>query len=557
MNANLGLKFNNKYNARLIDSKTGKVKQSTDFTNMVTIGIERFMTIASVNATEYDRNSVYNMLSYLDVGSGSTAPTYEDTELDTFLWQASPASSSYEWVDDYTIRGTATYSFPATSSYVGNVHEVGLRGHTYISGGGNGKTSLCTRALLTDSEGTPISFIKTDTDILELTVTIEISVSSSDPKFTIIKKSQFLLNFVTGSNSSIAGVYGYMNLCRYHADVEKANAAFTNRVNGNSTLDKMVNSSIVAKRKNDAEENVLYIRWPVVRILSTDITEERYYKAFALPGIGYWKLPNEDVFPAYTITGISIGTGDGTTTEFENPLCYFKKDTDKVYKNGAQLTRGTDYIINNVGNKDCLPEVAELNSPVKVTSAAVTSTTLNHMLLFVPSAYQSANAATASEDFAICFSGNSPLYIEYENEVTLNCLKSTGGFRYLQGTNGYGYVPTGTTFSLDYSLDGETYIEVGSYTTTTYNYTTATAFDITFEAVTAKYWRLRTSYTSYPIGISYGAGRYIMLNFKDPYITFAEAPADGDILTMDVDMDIAMKNSNFVIDVGAIIYFEV
>ena len=74
---------------------------------------------------------------------------------------------------------------------------------------------------------------------------------------------------------------------------------------------------------------------------------------------------------------------------------------------------------------------------------------------------------------------------------------------------------------------------------------------IDFEDKTAKYWRLRTSYNQvdWAVAITNNAtDAHIVLNRKQPNIVFTVAPAKDDIITMDVDMDIIMKNSNFVID---------
>jgi len=347
-----------------------------------------------------------------------------------------------------------------------------------------------------------------------------------------------------------------MNLCRYYYDVENFTGYTVNYGATSQSIITSIDQAMVSAPVSVTKGDTKYFKYPAVRLASTSITEERYFKAVAIPGIGYWKLPNDDIFPAYTISGINIGTGDGVTTTFENPLCYFKKDTEKIYKNGVQLTRDTDYTINNIGNKLCLPEVAEIKAPVKVTSNVNATTTLTCKPLFWPSAYLRYNAVNAPKDKACWFNNTNPLYIEYEEEVTFNCLKCTGGFKAFSGTNGWNQVPAGTVFYIDASTDGETYVELGSWTVVeASNNGTTYVFNIDFEDTTAKYWRFRTSYTSYPIGIEYDEygsypGRYIMLSRKDPDIVFTEAPADGDVITMDVDMDLIMKNGNFVVDIG-------
>lgn len=550
------MNFKNTYNLELIDASTGNIKQSGKFHNLTTKYLRAPIVGQAYGGTdEYESISGYVLFGGISVGSGTTAPTQEDTALAHELWHTgilqSGVERSFEWLDEYTGKETVTVTYPATSSYVGTVTEVGIySGLMYSSF--SSKVKLCTRSLLTDSEGQLISFEKKDTDILKVTITVELSLSSMLDSFVVFKYPILIAKLLHSMGSAGSSNYhynmGYLQLCRFYNDLEGFSPYNNN--NYNAGIDQSIGAPILGL----CNDNECYFRYPVTRLGTNVITSERYFKGVAVPGVGYWKLPNEDVLPAYTIKDISVGTGDGVTKDFLNPLCYFKADTDKVYKNGVQLVRGVDYTINNKGNKDCLPEVAEMTPPISVKSSAASNTTLAWYNMFLPNA--SIQYKKPNEKFALWFSGNSPLYIEYADEVTFNCLKSGGGFRYIQGTNGYGYVPSGTTFYIDYSIDGTEYIELGSFTTTTTDYFMSTAFSIDFPDTTAKYWRLRTSYTGYPIGIG-APDCNIMLNRKDPYIKFTEAPAADDIITMDVDMDVIMKNANFVVDIGCRIDFTV
>ena len=537
MQAGLKFTFNNNYHVELIDSHTGKIKQEGDFHNIAINNFKLFLA-GQGNALGW-----YNIFRALDVGSGTTLPTVNNTALANKLWRTGPSATIIptEWVDDYTVRRAMRYTFPATASYVGTVTEVGLV-NTLISYSPNYSDSdgtLCTRALLTDSEGQQISFVKTDTDILNITVTVEVSMSSTSEAFKIFKKAQ-LLRYIIDTPYTQEGTYPAINdfrlglpqLLRFDYNTERGYGRDTTVSTNLSTT-------------NNSNNNEAYITCSA-RLANTTVTNQTYYKAIAIPSIGYWPLPNEEIFPTYSIKGIQVGTGDGTATIFENPLNYFKEGTDKIYKNGVQLTRGTDYTISNVGNKDCSPEINQTNKIVKVTSAIDLSPyVVNATPLIYPSAYvtKPVNTYDALTESPL-FNYNNPLYIEYENPVTLNCVKAINEVIIISPT-AVSNIPIGTTFYIDYSTDGETYVVAGSGATTQNNGT----FIIDFEDKTAKYWRLRTSYNNGNKAIAvYSGDGHIVLNRKQPSITFAEAPADGDIITMDVDMDIIMKNSNFVID---------
>lgn len=543
MNAELNLSFNNSYLVELIDSITGDTKQSGVFHNLVTDNIGAYLVGAISNATEENATGRSRITVEVAVGSGTDTPQQSDTALKSKLWSADANLQNFAWVDDYTAKVEAVVTFPATASYVGSISEVGVYGGQYYKSAYTttiDSRMLVTKSLLTDSEGQPISFNKTDLDILKITVTIQLSLSSATQDFKLLKKNSFIRLLLTGawsSNNLFAETYGRLNLCRFHNTVET--------YNGQSvvTLDQPVEATVKGYRSGRSGR----LTYPAARLSATAVTSERYYKAIAIPGLGYWKLPNEDIFPTYEIKNISVGTGDGTTTQFLSPLCYFKKDSDKVYKNGVQLTRGVDYTLNSQGNSKCLQEINEFALPNKVTTAATSVTTLKWAPLFVPSTVNYSPSGTQ------WFSSANPLYLEYDEPVTLNCFVSSGGWRYINGTNGYGNLPAGSVFYLDSSDDGVTYTEVAQASISEQN----GGFDVEFTNTTAKYWRIRTSYSGTIAMVipSSGDNNYIALNYKDPYITFAEAPADGDIITMDVGMDIIMKNSNFVVDVGAVLNF--
>lgn len=556
MQGGLNVKFNNNYHVELIDSTTGEVRQSGDFHNTI---VKRLYLLLLGTST-YSESEVTAWARYgalgriIRVGSGTTQPSFDDTALAGPLWTSGEATeTTYEWLDEYTIRKTASFTFPATASYVGTISEIGL-GYAYYEYSSSGHTSseICTRALLTDSEGQVITFNKTDLDILVIKVTVEATIASSSENFKIVKKNdflRFLLGEIKGNNNYFHHQHGSLNLIRFNNGKENIHSVFDRGISpGSNPVAKLTASEA-------------YIRYPVGRMLADTVTSQTYYNAVSIPDIGYWELPNEEIFPAYSIRGIEVGTGDGVTTQFENPLNYFKANSEKVYKNGVQLTRGTDYTISNMGNKDCLPEITQLIPISRVYSdVSLTSTSLQVYPLIIPvphgssqySGFKSAYEYDVTQ-MSPAFSASYPLYIEYEEAVTMNCFKCTGGLKTLSGASGYNNISTGAMFYLDYSLDGQVYTEVASAATTATN----GVFNMDFAGVTAKYWRVRTNLTSYVAMPRDDSHEYFMtLNRKDPYIVFTTAPAVGDTITMDVDMDIIMKNSNFVIDMSCRLDFN-
>lgn len=562
MQTSINLKFNNTYDVKLINSTNGEIKQSGSFHNIVTKNLmQMLMGGHSTNLQPFsgrgDSWQLYNILGGLAVGSGTNEPSVTDTALQNKMWNTGASSVSREWLNDYTVRCTGKYSFPANSSYVGTISEAGLCPNYQEYYNGNYNTMfdpdcLMTRSLFTDSEGQVISFTKTDIDILEISVTVEISMASSSENFILYKKPYLLAviaGVVTFYDSYMSfDEMGGIDLRRYRYDLE------------NLTTSLSVEQALASSYPNITityDGSTAQITVPQVRMGTGTITEERYYKAVALPFLGYWKLPNENVFPAYTISGLQVGVGDGVTTTFENPLNYFKAGSDKVYKNGVQLVNGVDYTLSNICNKDYLTELSDFNYPIKVTSGLMGSELLNNIKgqassLIRPSIAPYKTPSQFDINTECCtFNYDNPILIEYEEAVTLNYLKAYSLITVILSDGDTNSIYGNYTLYVDASQDGEVYDNLGSYTANSGTFT----FD--FTETTAKYWRIRTSYNeSNRALISYGSGSYLTLGARKPNIVFTEAPAADDVITMDVEMDVIMKNSNFVLDIGCSITFS-
>ena len=564
MQTSINLKFNNTYDVKLINSTNGEIKQSGSFHNIVTKNLmQMLMGGHSTNLQPFSNSGtswiLYNILGGLAVGSGTNEPSFTDTSLQSKLWDAGASSTSREWLNDYTVRCTGKYSFPATDYYVGTISEAGLCPNYQESHNGDYNTRfdpncLMTRSLFTDSEGQVISFNKTDLDILEISVTVEISMASSSENFILYKKP-YLLAVIAGFVTFYSpyrnfGDMGGIDLRRYRYDLENLTTSLSAE-------------QAVASYSSGYTANLTYdgstaqITVPQVRMGTGTITEERYYKAVALPFLGYWKLPNENVLPAYTISGLQVGVGDGATTTFENPLNYFKAGSDKVYKNGVQLVNGVDYTLSNIGNKDYLTELSDFNYPIKVTSGLMGSELLNNINYEVcsfirPSITPYKKPSQFDTNTECCaFNYDNPILIEYEEAVTLNYLKAYELTTVYLNNGDTNSIYSECTFYVDASQDGEVYDNLGSYTANSGTFT----FD--FTEATAKYWRIRTSYneSNRALILPY-QNRYLTLGARKPNIVFTEAPAADDVITMDVEMDVIMKNSNFVLDIGCSITFS-
>ena len=545
MKAKLAIKANNTYKVELINSSTGEVKQEGSFHNIITNEMKRLLVFTTgTDASSMENNWYCTALYKLRCGSGTTPPSATDTKLTTPIWSLFTGTiGNVTWVTPTTARCTGVYTIPANASYVGTVTEIGLYPlaipHTVYGDRYTGENCV-THALLTDSEGQIISFEKTDLDILKITVTIELSFSIADETFIAFPKPNiftYMLNAV--GSLGAPWPYGSLELRRFHKDLSSDVAIIG--AERPSALDTAFPNSHLATNNG----TLLGIKWPKVRLGSDSYKSETYFNGLAITGLGGWRLPNESIFPAYTIQGISIGTGDGQTTQFLNPLSYFKKDTDKVYKNGVQLTRGVDYTINSSSDANHIREISNIKGllPKKVTYAGSHHRYAGNAEPLLLGTLQ--GTTTHATGVIGGFTNTAPLKFEYDEPVTLNYIKAVN----LGIFNGSNQTFSGTIM-LEYSTDGETYTEAARGT--------GNNFDVSFVETTAKYWQLKTTTTtSSGDTCCTSKDSYIVVGHSEPYITFTEAPAEGDTLTMDVDMDIIMKNSNFVVDAEASIDFVV
>ena len=564
MNGNIGLNFIGKYHVEMIDSQTGKVKQSGDFHNIATITTGNFF-IRNMYEQYY---RICNIMCYLRVGSGTTQPSYTDTALTSSLWEAGAETFSYEWVDDYTVKGVASYRYPADSGHVGNVSEAGLRYQASPSG------RIATHVLFTDSEGNPVVFEKTDLDILIVNVEIQASLTSSDNKFTpfihptvldemLSNNPHYPSGGSTPGGCTHAGTYGFFKFDEDKNFVDYGNTMY-NTVLSDTVIDGSIYRSDDFSAYEANEDGSAYFTIKKMRLPNTSITDETYYRGVYLAYYGCFMLPNSELFPDYTIENIAIGTGDGETTTFENPLSYFKENTETIYIDNVALTRGTDYTINHRGNINKKFEICQDIKPETATSDLlydddIWSTCTYHVTsMFKPTQctmkYPN-KFDTSTECYGI--NADNPAILDFGEDVSFNFILGRN-IRLLRRTQGGAFSQTTTTASIvvESSDDGSDWTEVVS------GNISSNAISLDFdETIAARYWRISTDQVSsdatydyiictVPSGqVVYNEDCGIALGLCDPYIEFTTAPATDSVITMKVDEDIMMKNENFAIDI--------
>lgn len=273
-------------------------------------------------------NISYGQNAYAGViclGSDSTPPTTSDKYAVKAQVAASNASVD-SWVidlDEPSMTYTVKASFTTGTGTAYTVAEVGTRAQ-------NGY--VCSRALVTDSEGSPITITKTEYDELEVLYTFKFTYTGQKLRATSEK--------ATGRNQPFSGHYvpSYLPfLIRYGGNMADAPT-------GNWTTytqSKITYADYATTFTCEASTSLSY---GYVHALACVGSTGYYSQGVLLNEISF---PNTDIFPVRTLTGYSLGTGDGTTTDFTPELPWWLENTEKVYKNGVALTRDVDYLVDN------------------------------------------------------------------------------------------------------------------------------------------------------------------------------------------------------------------
>ena len=534
-NFNTDIKTN--YNLKLVDSQTGNVKRELDTHNT-------FCTNFWKPIIDYWHRASGRFAFRIQVGNGTGTPTESDTALFSPLWMVD-AEESYETPDHTTLRATAVAEFPATESYVGTVTEIGIM---HERSGYYKTTDLITHALLQDAEGAPISIEKSDVDRLIVTVTLTFTFSVSSP-WTIwpvadlIGRARLKTGDTNANHRPFAQLWQDMYFCLGVQPEICLNYGYNKTSSGDSGgASGFYYPAALPDTCYDFVKGVLNQSTKKVTFantrMTTDFGKNRpvYFNFVAIPGYCYAKLPNADIFPFYTIEDIRIGVGDGTTTDFLNPLNYFPKNGETIYKNGTALVRGTDYTIDNCPNFDLLPELTDSENWTFLSGIHTKRSNyqlFQRFLKYHNSFYQGEN-----EDHYTGFLKNNPLIIDMGTAHQVNTLHLPKWFG-------------GGTYTLFCSDDKETWTELA---TVQHNYNTDNLVEISSSL--ARYWKIETSiggWSEYSTSNRSDvlANELFLGYVGDKYIHFTTPPTNGDVLTMKVTMDRPFKNGNFVIDCSA------
>lgn len=253
--------------------------------------------------------SYVGTFNYIGVGTGYGELSPSRTTLFSFLAHKSAAHVETVYDTDTTAHVTKKITFSEEEAN-GVWTEVGIMRLT-------SNTSFLTHALITDSEGNPITVNKTNTKIITVYATIFAQLLPTAPcEFALgLGHRNAILSTMVG-NAPYLEHYKFTGLLR--AD---GSPAFIG-----------VHTSI----ESGARLGVNQGNAPIRGVIWSTSDMSSIAGGSALP---------HPLFPKQDFTNIPIGTGDGGATEFDFPVNFVKPGSEKIYVNGVLKTQGTDYTV--------------------------------------------------------------------------------------------------------------------------------------------------------------------------------------------------------------------
>ena len=274
--------IHNRFDIEVIDAKTGEVKQRAKAENVILNQLwDVFLS---------------GWFGYLAYGSGTGTPSVSDTSLFNkkgVLWIGNTVKDTSHLSESY-ISFTASGSLSETDAVGVTITELGLINSNKSSG------KLCTHAMLQDMNGTPISILKTDTDIINLYATV---FFHWDPEgYNGVK-------FVPKDSDFPVSVWG-------SSGVIYARGASVG-----------VNANTSATTKFDATTRTLTISCSSASVSDLNIGGFNYvrFEGFLVEVLG-----------PYRVTGESVGTGNGSKKDFSTKFDLPSNAT--VYVDGVVAT---------------------------------------------------------------------------------------------------------------------------------------------------------------------------------------------------------------------------
>ena len=526
------------------------------------------------------QQGIWAMSLYLALGSGTGTINIEEANHELFKQVFESSEIQFQKINTepsfINNHYQASVTFPPTTSYVGNLTEIGIttRFDDFIS-----------HSLLADAEGNPIVIKKTSTNILIVKVDIFVSVS--------LPSQPYNFKYFPAWASSLAGMW-YSNTYGYMYP-DTAHDWDINGIGFPYTLIKYLYLSPYYCGEELEQENILKYPVPVMTYRAYDhnnpmyvelkweakelpLTTQTLHKrwnandnnisfahSIVIPGFGAIALPNHEICPPYEYKNIVVGTGDGNSVTF---LPYINEVVSAIgYVNG-EVSESTfinfdprksplwNKCIKLVANKDEY-EVPGYQLEIAHPSSA-DSRIASMRYTYCPALLSEKTHAKATPGIN---SYNGSYYIYYDEQgITLDHAR-IGGNMYDDSS----YYRYNTPVTLFYSDDGEQWTQAikiaQSYKVFYFDRTTAKYWKVFFDQANqwgdtsmnflatfsmAEQWNKNRDTQRGMDPKFFVAGDSQEFDFGKCGITFTTPPPEGAVITMDAILDLPYKDTDII-----------
>lgn len=484
------IKLHNRFDFEILDTATGQ-KSYAKAENIV---LNRFYTLlASPNHTY--------AYGGLKIGKGTGTLDVTRTELFSFLTSKGMSQIEEKIVDNFNGYRKYKATFSETEA-IGVWTEVGIGDGAYSS---STSPRITTHAFITDAEGNTISINKTNTQIVTVYITIyqEVGPAINNSHYIDVGGS-CLLKHIQGYywGSSDYWQCSFSCLKTIDGKFAKIGTFYTTGITWTFDSDNYrVYNALTRLGTTVANNDIRSVAFKNVKAGSYGSAYEAYY----LMGTSF---PCENIFTGYTFENVAVGTGDGTTVEFDLPKNNPKPLSETIYKNGVALVRGVDYTI-RYGLKSTETNIVD-----------------------IPYTYSS-NYLGGVDEIVVLPQPEDPYFDEGASTITAVGIGAYTGYSYSRWNKYY----------MALSTDAVNWVEW----TPTYGESAIKMKDVTPGKY--KYLKVQFSFDNSPTRSPEGWGLQIAATPPSKkHITFAVPPAQGDSITATFSVDYVPKSENFVVD---------
>ncbi|HOT60202.1 MAG TPA: hypothetical protein PLJ83_11125 [Spirochaetales bacterium] len=316
--------IHNRFDVEVRDAKTNELKQTAIAYNII------------LNQWFYYFTKTGGVIYYADplkaIGVGKGTGTLDVTRTDVFSYLGRKIPTTIETVYAYpTSYITKEIRLEADEYNGNNITEVGFLAAYYDT-----YYHFVTHAFLQDSEGNQIAIQKTDTDVVIIRGTFYVTFNCTgfgDNGIYPTADQNGVVKWLLGTST----FPNTISFSRYN--LQKSTDLWNCKHGAKST-------NMDACTRNATTWRIDY---PVITWLDTERLNHTV-RTIGINSIGAISLPNHTMFPPVQVTKIAIGTGDGTTKDFNIKAPFIIPNSETVYVNNVALTKGTDYEIDYESN---------------------------------------------------------------------------------------------------------------------------------------------------------------------------------------------------------------